>query len=346
MTLTNLFAILALGGGVLCLFGTVQFVRQRSHHASIRGSLVLAVLGLIIGLTCLAVRLSLVLVGPTEVAVVFQSVGGNVANNALWSAPLKPGAHLVIPGINSTIFYSTETRTYTMSRTQNEGAQSGDDSVPVRTSDGQQVYVDISVLYAVDPTAVNTLYLKYQQRYEIDFVRPIVRTAVREIVSGYVAEDMYGPKHLEIQQQLDDDLQVRFAESGLFLDGVFIRNITFSDEFVKAIEAKQVAEQAAQQAKQDAERVRIVAQGMADATVLKAQGESDAAVAIAKGEAQATVLLSAADANMLLLINEQIQKNPLLIQWRYIESLAGDIQLILMPSQQALPLAGSATTAP
>jgi len=34
----------------------------------------------------------------------------------------------------------------------------------------------------------------------------------------------------------------------------------------------------------------------------------------------------------LALINEQISKNPALIQWRYIEKLANNVSLILMPS--------------
>jgi regulator of protease activity HflC (stomatin/prohibitin superfamily) len=339
MNLSALITIIAIAGGAIFMLGVVFIIRQASHHRPLRNSIALALLGLVIGIAFLSIRTGLVIVGATEVAVVFQSVGGKSENNSLWSEPLGPGAHIVVPGINTTIVYSTETRTYTMSRTVNEGAQSGDDSVMVRTSDAQQVYVDISVVYAVDPANVNALYLKYRQRYEEDFVRPIVRAVVRDIVSGYGAEDMYGPKRIEIQQKLNDELNRRFAGSGLLLKELLIRNITFSDVFINAIEAKQVAEQEAEKAKQEAERARITAQGKADAAVLQAQGDSDSAVAMAKGDAEATLLLSSANAKVLALINDQLKKNPLLLQWRYIESLAGDISLILLPGQGALPMA-------
>src|SRR5262249_29981213 len=80
------------------------------------------------------------------------------------------------------------------------------------------------------------------------------------------------------------------------------------------------------------ERKRMLAKVESEANVTAAQGEADANVARAKGEAQAIELRAAADAKALALINEQLQKNPALIQWRYIEKLAGDIRMVLVPS--------------
>jgi len=159
---------------------------------------------------------------------------------------------------------------------------------------------------------------------------------VRDVVSGYVVQDLLGDKRTTIQKQILDAVAPKFDDAGLELRDLLLRNITFSDEYIKAVDSKQVAEQAAEQAKQDAERVRTLAKGQADAAVTSAQGEADATVARAKGEAQSIELRAAADAKALALISEQLLKNPSLIQWRYIEKLAGDIRLILLPSNSPM----------
>ena len=84
-----------------------------------------------------------------------------------------------------------------------------------------------------------------------------------------------------------------------------------------AIEQKQVAQQQAQEAEfrvqqreQEAEQQRALARGEADAARIRAEGEAAA----------------------LELINRQLSQNPLLIQWRYIETLSDNVQMILLPA--------------
>jgi regulator of protease activity HflC (stomatin/prohibitin superfamily) len=332
MDLSTILGFVALIGALMFIGGLGMAVSNASQRHSARPGIILALAGLIIAVVFFLVSSGLVIVGPTEVKVVFQSVAGDKNTNSLWPVPLGPGVHIVTPVINQVFTYTTEVRTYTMSKTANEGAKGGDDSVQVRTSDGQQVYIDISVIYNIDPVKVNSLHLKYQQRYEEDFVRPTVRGAVRDIVSAYVVEDLLGEKRNELKVKLLESVRQNFSDVGLNLSDIIIRNITFSDEYIQAVEQKQVAQQQAEQAKQEAERKRTIAKGDADAAVTKAQGDADAAVAAAKGEAQAIELRAGADAKALALINEQLQKNPMLIQWRYIEKLGGNVSLILVPS--------------
>ena len=129
-----------------------------------------------------------------------------------------------------------------------------------------------------------------------------------------------------------NSLDKKFTENGLTLNDVLVRNITFSDEYIKAIEEKQVAAQDAERAKQEADKLRTQAKGQADAAVLAAKGESDSLAARAEGEATAIRVKAKAEADALGLINEQISKNPLLIQYTYVQKLASNISLILLPS--------------
>jgi len=66
--------------------------------------------------------------------------------------------------------------------------------------------------------------------------------------------------------------------------------------------------------------------------VLAAQGDSDAIAARAKGQADATRLTAQAEADALGFINAQISKNPALIEYMYIQKLASDVKLVLLPS--------------
>src|SRR5664279_876464 len=280
MTLNSILGFVSLVGWLMVIGGAGIAISNAAQNRSSRPGILLALVGLFVGILFFIASTGLVTVGATEVAVVFQSVGGDPATNSLWPTPLGPGVHIIIPIINTPFIYSTAIQDYTMSKTSNEGAVSGDDSVQVRTSDGQQVYLDVSVLYQVNPLKANLVHVKWQDRYETDFVRPIVRSAVRDVVAGYVVEDLLGPKRTEIQTKIHDAVVSQFDATGLTLTGLLLRNITFSDQYIAAVEAKQVAEQQAEQALQDATKVRTLAKGNADAAVLTAQGQADAEVTV------------------------------------------------------------------
>jgi regulator of protease activity HflC (stomatin/prohibitin superfamily) len=331
MGLTGILGFISLAGWIALLAGAGLAISNAAQNRSARGGISLAIFGLFVGVLFFVFSSGLVEVGPTQIAVVFQQLGGNAATKSL-TDPLGPGVHIVIPIVNQVTIYSTEGRTYTMSKVSDEGQHLGDDAISARTSDGQQVDVDLSIQYAIDPAQVNQLHLLWQNRYESDFVRPTTRTAVYDATVAYTGADIYGAKRTDLQKQLFNDLKPRFTANGLVLRDVQLRQITFSDDFVKAVDAKKVAEQQALQADQEAIRARTLAKGQADAAVTKAQGDADASVAKAKGDAQAIELRAAADAKALALINEQLSKNPLLLQWRYIEKLAGDVRLVLLPS--------------
>src|SRR5258708_3422383 len=337
MTFSTILGFLSLLGWLLVVAGAGFAISNAAQNRNARPGALLAVVGLVIGVVFFLASQGLVEIASTQVGVVFQSIGGDPSTNRLWPDPLQPGVHIVLPVINQVYTYSTEVVNYTMSKTTNEGAVSGDDSVAVRTSDGQQVYIDVTVLYKVDPLKVNTVHLKFRDRYQEDFVRPTVRSLVRDVVSGYVVTDLLGTKRTEIENSLNTILAKAFQDNGLSLQALQLRNITFSEEYIKAVESKQVAAQQAAQAVQEAERARTLAKGNADAAVTAAQGEADANVARAKGDAQAIELRANADAKGLQVINDQLKGNPQLIQWRYIEKLAGVVRPHIVPSHTPFP---------
>ena len=318
--------------GVLVLI----FVRATRNQATKRLS------GLVIALVVVAVVLTglgagLVFIEPNERGVVITVGQGGILPNAL-----EPGLHWIIPFVQRVQPYNIARETYTMSSSTAEGQVTGDDSIEARTKDGQQVYIDASVIYSINPEHVVDMHIIWQNRYEDNVVRPVTRAAIRDAVAQFGIEEIVSTKRAELEQNISDDIEAGMAANNLIMDDFLLRNIRFSEEYAAAVEQKQVAEQQAQQAafvveqrKQEAEQARQVAQGQADAAVIAAKGDAQAQVIKAQAEAQANQLLSQS-------------LTPELLQYQYILKLSPGVQTIFIPSgdQFILPLpSGSETPA-
>ena len=263
--------------------------------------------------------------------------------NGYRAKPLGPGLHLVIPFLESVVPYSVARETYTMSGTTGEGQVAGDDSIEARTKDGQQVFIDASVIYTIDPAQLINLHIRWQNRYEDNVVRPVTRAAIRDAVSQYGVEEIVSTKRTELESAISTTIEKGLSDNSLILSDFLLRNIRFSDQYAQAVEQKQIAEQQAlqaqlvvQQKKQEAEQARQVAQGQADAAVIAAKGAADARLLQAQAEAEA---------------NKEIAQSisPALTQYMYVNKLAPSVQTIFIPSgnQFILPLPNTtATTAP
>ena len=257
--------------------------------------------------------------------------------------PLQSGLHFILP-FESLKQYSISKQTYTMSAQENEGQLQGDDSIRARTKDGQEVFIDASVIYALDPAKVAQLHISWGDRYQDELIRPAVRNIIRDAVSQYGVEEIVSTKRAEMEEMITNDLTSVLAKNDLILDSFLLRDIHFSAEYAAAVEQKQIAEQQAQQAE------FVIAQKKAEAEQARqtAQGQADAAVIAAQGAAQARLIEAEAEAKALDLIAAVLAKNPLLLQYQYITKLAPGVQTIFIPTgnQFILPLPSTTTPTP
>jgi prohibitin 2 len=97
---------------------------------------------------------------------------------------------------------------------------------------------------------------------------------------------------------------------------VNITNFNFSPEFTKAIEAKQVAVQRVLEAENKLRQIEVEARQAEQ----QAKGEAAAAVARAKGQQEAARILA-----------EAIKENPEYLRYMYIDKLAKDAKIIIIP---------------
>jgi regulator of protease activity HflC (stomatin/prohibitin superfamily) len=266
----------------------------------------------------------LVFIQPEERGVVISAIDPK----GYREQALQPGLSWIVPFFENVVTYPISRQTYTMSIAPNEGQIQGDDSITARTLDGQEVFVDASVIYAVNPNGVVQLHIEWQDRYSDDLVRPLARGVIRDAISQYGVAQVYSSKRVELIEQINARMEEKLAENGLTLVDFVLRNITFSPEYAASVEQKQIAEQQAQQArfvveqrKQEAEQARQVAEGQADAAVINAQGQADSRIIQAQAEAQALDLLAAA-----------LKNNQDLLTYTYINKLSPGIQVMLLPS--------------
>jgi len=321
--ISAILSVLALAGFLAFLIGVGSVVLAASQGRQVRTGILLAAVGLVVGLIFSVISQGILIVQPGEVAVVFNTLNGDLEE------PRGPGTHVIVPVVNTYTIYPTVQQNYTMSGTVGEGQrQAADDAVRARTEDGQEISLDVSILYGVNASQANTVHARWRDRFQDDFVRPTTRGIVRDVVSGYRAVQIYGVGRGEMETDMQDQIAQRMADEGLVLTDLLVRDITFSPEFSASIERAQIAEQEAQQARfrvqqrvQEAEQTRAIA-----------QGERDANIARAEGEAQAIILRAQAEAESLRLVSQQIAANPALIQYQYIQQLADNISLALVPS--------------
>jgi regulator of protease activity HflC (stomatin/prohibitin superfamily) len=320
MGIGSLLGGLSLVGFLVFLGGVALVVLAASQGRPIRNGVLLAIVGVLVGVIFSAVSQGIIIVEPTEVAVIVNTVNGELDPN-----PRRGGTHIIVPVVQQPFNYPLVQQTVSM---DGEANASDSGEVVARSSDGQEVRLDVSVIYSVDPATVNTLHLNWQDRYAEQFVTPQARGIVRDAVSGFEADDIYAGGREALADTAAERLRARMASEGLILSDLIIRDITFSAQYAEAIEQAQVAAQEAQRAR------LVVQQRQQEAEQLRAEaaGERDAAITIAEGQAQATILQARAEAEALRLVSEQIAANPLLVQYQYIQSLADNIRLALVPS--------------
>jgi len=306
-------------------------VARAARGQPFKGATSLIIVSVIVALAATSVGASLIFVQPTERGVVISALQEGVRPTSL-----QPGLNLVVPFLESVIPYTITRQTYTMSTEPTEGQIVGDDSVEARTSDGQVVQVDASVIFSIDPERVVETHIQWQGRYIDNLIRPQSRGVIRDAVSQFGIEEVYSTERFALAEQIRTALEDSMNEGGLILHDFVLRNIAFSPEYAASVEQKQIAEQLAQQAAfivqqrtQEAEQARQVAKGQADSVVIAAQGQAEARVIQAEAEARA-----------LELIADALRNNPDLLTFEYIQKLAPGIQVMLVPSNSPylLPL--------
>lgn len=231
----------------------------------------LKILGLVI-LAFILFRATAIFIPPGFVGVVYDRGVGVLPK------PLYEGLHFAIPFWQSVILFDGRLQEYTMSIVPDEGAVRRDDSLDAPTSDGQQVKVDATVLFKINPDKTPELLKTVGVDYVDKLIRPVSRSQIRMVISRYSATEIYSEKRQEAENVMTREIAEILKPKNLLLDKVLLRTVNFSPEYSKAIEQKVIAEQKVKQAEfevkeasQRAQAKVIEAKGLAEAQNLQRQ---------------------------------------------------------------------------
>ncbi len=263
----------------------------------------------------LAAVLVLVLLAAS-VRVVPVGHGLVVFNTVTRSFRLAPqGVTLVAPLISDTQLYDLRRVEYTMSGVQGEGRKSqADDSLWSPTQEGLQVGVDLTVWHHLDPRRVIDIHRGIGPDFEEKIIRPAVRSVIRLVISEYAVMDVYSARRAQIQDEINAKIKRLVEKDGFLIDEVVLRDVRFTEQFAKAIEAKQIAQQSAEQ-------MRYVLE--------KEQKEAERKVIEAQGRAKS-----------IETINEALRQSPSYIRYLYVDKLSDKVSVIVSDQNTIMDLKG------
>lgn len=150
------------------------------------------------------------------------------------------------------------------------------------SSDLQTVNVNLAVNYRVDTAKSFSIVKNVGTKYEDVLITPAVNEVMKSIMASYTAEQSITNRNV-ISAALLDELNEKLSESGIYVSDINIIDFDFSDVYVAAIEAKQVAEQEKLRAKIEQEQLTMEKESESARRVIDAQ----AAAEVAKIEAEA-----------------------------------------------------------
>lgn len=139
------------------------------------------------------------------------------------------------------------------------------------SKDLQTIKMKLAVNYKVNRKEAMNLYKEVGKKYEEVILQPAIQESIKASTSKYTAEQLITNRS-EVSKTCMTELENKIKKYGLTIDNFDIIDFSFSDEFDKAIEEKQVAEQKVLTAKQELEKEKIEA----EKKIVKAEAEKKA----------------------------------------------------------------------
>ncbi len=139
------------------------------------------------------------------------------------------------------------------------------------SKDLQTISSKVSINYRVNKSSSADIYKNVGSDFTNVIVNPAIQECVKSVAAKYTAEQLI-TNRANVSTEMEDAISHKINPYGLSIEVFNIVNFDFSEEFNKAIEAKQTAQQEALKAEQDLARIKVEAQQ----TIEKAEAEAEA----------------------------------------------------------------------
>lgn len=146
------------------------------------------------------------------------------------------------------------------------------------SKDLQTIETTLAVNYRINSDKATYLYRTVGNSYENTILEPAIKESIKASIAKYTAAEVI-TERAEVSDLCMQELQNKVEKYGITIDNFNITNLSFSDEYSKAIEEKQVAEQKLEKAKLEAEAKLVEAQATKKANDLLKQSLTDNLIA-------------------------------------------------------------------
>lgn len=130
------------------------------------------------------------------------------------------------------------------------------------SADLQEVKSTVALNYHLEPGKVGQIFQTIGTEYKSRVVDPAIQESFKASTAKFTAAELI-TKRPEVKDAARKILEERLHPQGIIVDDLSIVNFDFSDEFNKAIEAKQVAQQQAERAQYNLDQAAKDAQAQA-----------------------------------------------------------------------------------
>lgn len=184
------------------------------------GKIVGIVIGLIIILVVVANSFTIVPGGSTGVVVTLGKISDTV---------LQEGMHFKVPFVQQINKISNKIQVVEV-------------EAAAVSKDLQAVSSTIAVNFRIGYESSANVFKNIGSHYDQVVLLPAVQESMKSVSAKYTAEELI-TKRAQVGQEIKEALETKVGSYGIVIENFNIVNFGFTDEFNKAIEAKQVAEQ-------------------------------------------------------------------------------------------------------
>jgi regulator of protease activity HflC (stomatin/prohibitin superfamily) len=156
------------------------------------------------------------------------------------------GVYFFLPVVNHWTTLPISQQNLLMTANPEEGDRPVPDEVTFKTKDGNNVHIDVNLMWRIDPKKAS--YLVFHVGQSIDeikerLVRPVSRSVIRDVFNEITSEEYY---HVtvknEMAQKARDALVKELEPYGIVIDMMQVQQHRFDTEYQAAINAQKQAE--------------------------------------------------------------------------------------------------------
>ena len=237
-----------------------------------------------------------------EAGVLFKRFGGGLEKEIVYDQ----GFHVVAPW-NTMYIYNVK-------------EQTAEESMTVLDRNGLTVKADVTLRFNPYQQKIGYVHERFGKSYVQTLVIPEVRSAVRQVMGRYSAEEIYSTKRGEVETNIINEAQKTLSgnDNNIRLNALLMREVTLPENIKQAIESKLQQEQEAlayrfklDRERSEAERKRIGAEGEAAANKIINSSLTDALLKMRGIEA--TIALSQSPNSKVIVIGSGKDGLPLIL---------------------------------